>query len=406
MSLLKMGKAQESIPIFQTLARDPSLGYYSILAYYRLTAMPGAPIPATVETHFGLKRPADPNAKATEEEVKAAAAAAEEARIDYEAALAKAEGVGEPPGAEGSADAAVDAADEGDKDVADADESSAEPSVIPPLAGAPAPLFKDANLAIKFERVRDLVLVGLEDGARRELREIEKRAQSVADRKLLMSELANVKNYERSSYIGEVGFGAARLAGGLKGDGRVYWEYAYPRAWESSVAQASRSTSVPEELIWGIMRAESHYRYDAQSPVGAMGLMQLMPFTGRKVADLMNVKAFEVRTLLEPETNIRFGSRYLQRLIEKFAAKVPLVAAAYNAGPHRVHAWVRNFGTLDMDEFIEHIPYVETRNYVKRVARNFQIYGLLYHANAKSMAWVIQPVGVQLNEPYPQKEIW
>ena len=397
MSLLKMGKTQESIPIFQTLARDPSLGYYSILAYYRLSGLPGAQIPATVETHFGLKRAADPSSKPTEEEIKAAAAAAEEARVEYETALAKSETVG-------------DTAEDSDKDPADAEdapqESAASGAHAPPELAPAAPLFKDSGLAIKFERVRDLVLVGLEDGARRELREIEKRAHSVPDRKLLMAELANVKNYERSSYIGEVGFGAARLAGGLKGDGRIYWEFAYPRAWEASVAQASKSTSVPEELIWGIMRAESHYRYDAQSPVGAMGLMQLMPFTGRKVADLMSVKAFEVRTLLEPETNIRFGSRYLQRLVEKFAAKVPLVAAAYNAGPHRVHAWVRNFGTLDMDEFIEHIPYVETRNYVKRVARNFQIYGLLYRANAKSMAWIIQPVGVQLNEPYPQKEIW
>lgn len=392
MSYLKMGKSQDAVPIFQKLARDPSLGYYSILAYHRLLGIPGAAMPVEVESRMGLRRAENETSAPSEEELKEAAeASAEDAAAEYAQDIKDEESESET--------------DSTDAETEEGSEAEAPPVLEAPPADLP-PNFKDPRLVQKFERARDLNLVGLEDAARRELREIEKRARSAADRKLLMTEYAALGSYERSSYLGEVGFGTARLRTGLKGESRQYWEYAYPRAWDAAVQKASRSTSVSQELIWSIMRAESHFRFDAQSPVGALGLMQVMPFTGRKVADLLEMKDFDVKTLLIPETNIRLGSRYLQRLVEKFEGKVPLVAASYNAGPHRVYAWIRNFGTLDMDEFIEHIPFVETRNYVKRVARNFQIYGLLYRGRTRSMDMLIQPVGIRLGEPPPRYEIW
>jgi soluble lytic murein transglycosylase len=402
MSLLRQGKTKEAIPLFEKLVRDPAVGYYSLASYYRLTGIPNAKVPAGVEARFGLARRTEGGAAPTEEELRAAAADA--------MATASEEIVADNPSAEGSDAVGADTT----AAAADADETDGSDSVADAgeMAGTEVSQFnfKDAGLAIKFERARDLAFVGLEEGARRELGEIERRARSVADRKLLMTEYSLVRNYERSSYIGELGFGSARLRDGLRGESKQYWEYAYPRAWEASVVKASRATSVPEQLIWGIMRAESHYRPDVQSPVGALGLMQIMPFTGRKVASLLNIGGFETRSLLEPETNIRLGARYLQRLLEKFKGSVPLTAASYNAGPHRVHAWVRNFGSLDMDEFIEHIPFVETRNYVKRVTRNFQIYGFLYNgsdrATAKSLRWLVQPVGVELKDSVTAAEIW
>ena len=402
MSLLRMGKSQDAIPLFEKLTRDPAVSYYSLAAYYRLTGIPGAKVPAGVEMRFGLKKNGN-GAAPTEEELREAVAVADaQAQADAQAETDPA-AAQETASTEGEADAAP---------ATDEEAGSEEDAASVAEAGEPkGPAnFKDPQLAVKFERARDLAFAGLEDGARRELGEIERRARSVADRKLLMAEYAQVRNYERSSYIGELGFGAARLREGLRGDSRQYWEFAYPRAWEPAVLKASRSTSVPEEFIWGIMRAESHYRQDAQSPVGALGLMQIMPFTGRKVASLMNWNGFETRSLLEPETNIRLGSRYLQRLLEKFSGSIPLAAASYNAGPHRVNVWVRNFGTLEMDEFIEHIPFVETRNYVKRVARNFQIYGFLYKgtdkAAATSLRWLVQPVGVELKDSVTSAEIW
>jgi soluble lytic murein transglycosylase len=410
MSLLKLGRKAEAISIFQSLVRDPAIGYYSILAYYRIQQTPGASLPLGVETRLGLKKgDSSLGGLPSEEEV---AVAAESLTAD---------GVTPDGASDGSSDAAVeeggttasddvnDSAGENDEVENSAEkesESAVEGGASEEVVGPETKSFKAPALAMRFERARDFLLLGLDHLARRELTEIERLARSSDDRRRLMAEYALAGNYWRSSTIGELGFGPARLRGGLRGESRQYWEHAYPRAWNGTVIEASQSTSVPEEFIWGIMRAESHYRYDAQSPVGALGLMQIMPFTGRQVANLLSINTFETRSLLEPNTNIRLGSRYLQRLLEKFSGSIPLAAASYNAGPHRVHAWVRNFGTLDMDEFIEHIPFVETRNYVKKVARNYQIYSLLYSGGVHSLRWLVTPVGVQVDEQVPTKEIW
>jgi soluble lytic murein transglycosylase len=382
MSQLKMGKLDEAVKEFQALARDPAIGYYSLLAYYRILSIPGAKPAPGVEARLGMKK-SDSGAAPTEEELKAAAEAVEAARQEFE----------------GQQQTAANSDDTDEEETPDAGSAMA---ATDDDSGAS---FKEAGLAPRFERARDLVYVGLEDSARRELHEIEKRVRTTTDRQLLMSEYAAVRNFDRSSFIAEVGFGAQRLRDGLRSESRTYWEHAYPRAWESAVVASSRSTSVPEELIWGIMRAESHFRQDAHSPVGALGLMQLMPFTSRKVAGLMSWTGFEVRALLDPESNIKVGSRYLQRLLEKFSGRVPLVAAAYNAGPHRVNAWVRGFGQLDMDEFIEHIPFLETRNYVKRVVRNYNVYSLLYHNSTSAQPWLVQPVGVDIKDS-ASNEVW
>jgi soluble lytic murein transglycosylase len=383
MSLLKLGRNQEAVPIFQNLVKDPAIGYYSILSFYRLLSIPDAKLPPGIEVRLGLKKSDAAGTPSTpsEAELQAAAAVAEDVEADDEDA-AETEDV---------------AADDASAASEDAEEATSEPE--------PAE-FKNASFAVKFERARDLALVGWLGPARRELGEIEKRARRPEDRKLLMAEYAQVENFYRSSTISELGFGPQRMRGGLRGDSRQLWEFAYPRAWEPAVLQSSRATSVPEEFIWGIMRAESHYRSDAQSGVGALGLMQMMPFTGRQVATLLALNSFQTSSLLDPEVNIRLGARYLQRLLEKFQGSIPLAAAGYNAGPHRVHAWVRNFGSLDMDEFIEHIPYLETRNYVKKVCRNYQLYSLLYSGGTHSLRWLVQPVGIELDERVPMKEVW
>jgi soluble lytic murein transglycosylase len=398
MSLLKLGRIQEAIPILQNLVRDPAIGYYSILSFYRLLAVPNAKLPPGVEVRLGLKKTDSSGAPIapSETELQAAAAVAAEVEADEP-----------PPSATETEEAAATETDGG----ATAADVSTDPAGDSGVERADEPFkddadFKDASFAVKFERARDLALIGLFSGARRELGEIEKRARKSEDRKLLMAEYAQVENYYRSSTIGELGFGPQRMRGGLRGDSRMLWEFAYPRAWEPAVLQSSRATSVPEEFIWGIMRAESHYRSDAQSGVGALGLMQMMPFTGRQVANLLSLNSFDTSSLLDPEVNIRLGTRYLQRLLEKFSGSIPLAAAGYNAGPHRVHAWVRNFGSLDMDEFIEHIPYLETRNYVKKVVRNYQLYSLLYSGGAHSLRWLVQPVGLELDERVPTKEVW
>ena len=94
--------------------------------------------------------------------------------------------------------------------------------------------------------------------------------------------------------------------------------------------------------------------------------------------------------------------------MKKFNNKYPLVVAAYNAGPHRVDAWLKNVGHLDMDEFIEHIPFLETRLYVKKVTQNFHVYELLRDSKAYMLdvAILSQPVGLTYIGKIPTRENW
>lgn len=372
MSLLKLGRQSEAKRLFEKLARDPGLGYYALVAYYRLQSLDGKNLVKAPEAERV------PALQAGESEMSSAEGGAEGEEAESEDAIA-----GEETPAEQAGEA------------------------IPLEEKVLSARFNDPYLAKRFDRARELAAVGRTDLARQELYEIERSTRSMDDRRKLMTEYQAVDNFNRSSYISDIVFGAERRRGGLTGS-RDLWEFAYPRAFERSVVASARGFGVPPEFVWSIMRAESQYRQEVQSPVGAMGLMQLMPFTSRRVAELLGLKDFEVRALLEPETNIRLGTRYLQRLTDKFSNSIPLSAAAYNAGPHRVQSWLKSFGLLDMDEFIEHIPFVETRNYVKKVCRNYQIYNLLYNAQGskagRSMGWLVKPVGVRPSET--RSDVW
>lgn len=370
MSLLKLGREAEAKRLFEKIIVDPGLGYYSLVAFYRLEAL------------------GEKNAPKADSRVLAGQASGESGE------LAPIEGQLNVENEEEESEEGI-AADEGDGAVFVTEEKFLTAR------------FNDPHLAKRFDRARDLASVGRADLARQELYEIERSTRSHEDRRKLMAEYQTVENFSRSSYIAEVGFGAERRRGGLVGS-RQLWEFAYPRAFERSVLSSSRSFAVPTEFVWAIMRAESQYRQDVQSPVGARGLMQLMPFTSRQVASLLGLKSFEVGSLLEPETNIRLGTRYLQRLMDKFSGSIPLSAASYNAGPHRVQSWLKSFGLLDMDEFIEHIPFIETRNYVKKVSRNYQIYNLLYNSQSakggRTLNWLVKPVGVRPSEA--RSDVW
>ena len=109
--------------------------------------------------------------------------------------------------------------------------------------------------------------------------------------------------------------------------------------------------------------------------------------------------------MLDADYNIKIGSRYLKRLSDKFNNKLPLIAAGYNAGPHRVDTWSSEYHYLSMDEFIEHIPFKETRNYVKRVSRNYGMYKILYDDGEK-LSWLTADLGYRFAEKISYKETW
>jgi soluble lytic murein transglycosylase len=236
--------------------------------------------------------------------------------------------------------------------------------------------FKSPVLAKRFERAQILSSLGLNEWAKWENYEIEKKTKNKDYLKTLIQDYQRLEQFHRSSQIAHLSFAAERNKNGYAA--KFLWESAYPKAYKSLVEKAASKENIPEELTWAIMKQESQFKKEALSPVGALGLMQIMPATGYKMSRLRGDNEFSPTQLLTPPKAIEVGSAYLKRLSKKLNNNYGLVAAAYNAGPHRVDMWEKSFGHMDADEFIEHIPFAETRNYVKKVLTNMQIYHELY----------------------------
>ncbi len=154
------------------------------------------------------------------------------------------------------------------------------------------------------------------------------------------------------------------------------------RAYPVSAVDLSFIASAPgpeAALVLGLSRQESEFNPRAISPVGARGLMQLMPGTARLVARRQGLPYSRAKLLDDPAYNLRLGSAHLGELLSTFDGSYILTIAAYNAGAHRVRQWLKDYGdprhrAVDAIDWIEKIPFSETRNYVQRVLENTQIY--------------------------------
>ncbi|MHB8481331.1 MAG: transglycosylase SLT domain-containing protein [Nitrospiria bacterium] len=156
-------------------------------------------------------------------------------------------------------------------------------------------------------------------------------------------------------------------------DSPLLWRLAYPKeVLDLIMKTVSKDIKIEPEFIAGIMREESVFDLRATSRSGAMGLMQLMPFTGEWVSQQLGVASFVREKLYDQETNIRFGAYYLDYLSQKFQGNLFYTAASYNAGPEAVSKWIINGNFKDIEEFVENIPYQETRYYVKRVIKSYE----------------------------------
>lgn len=166
-----------------------------------------------------------------------------------------------------------------------------------------------------------------------------------------------------------------------KGDATLsptVWKLAYPGRLLETIR---RLDARDPYLVAALIREESVYDPRAVSPVGAMGLMQIMPDTGRRMARTVGLADFTIDQLFVPEVNLRLGVRYLEDLLDRFAGNSAYAVAAYNAGPEAVVRWIENNPPRSIEEFIEEIPFAETRWYVKRVLRSLWEYQTLYGAS-------------------------
>jgi soluble lytic murein transglycosylase len=130
-------------------------------------------------------------------------------------------------------------------------------------------------------------------------------------------------------------------------------------------------------LLAALMAQESTFTPEIRSSADAYGLMQITPPTGRLLARQLGIRRFTTSMLTQPETNVRMGTKYFRDMVDRFGG-VHYALAGYNAGPHRVVAWRKEFPGLPQDEFIDNIPFVETQNYVKRILGTAEDYRRLY----------------------------
>lgn len=156
------------------------------------------------------------------------------------------------------------------------------------------------------------------------------------------------------------------------------WRRRYGRAYRHLIEEKAAKYGLDPLLLWAFMTVESAYNPWALSRVGARGLMQVMPHTGALIADRMAWRNFGTALLFEPEVVIEMGAWYVHQLLTKFDGQLPFAIAGYNAGPHRVAAWLDAKGSLPMDEFIEEIPYNEARAYTKKVLKHLMLYKRIY----------------------------
>jgi soluble lytic murein transglycosylase len=158
---------------------------------------------------------------------------------------------------------------------------------------------------------------------------------------------------------------------------RLAWEAAFPRAWSDLVVRESTAAQIPAPLVWAIMREESAFNRDARSGAGALGLMQLMPATAKKVAGDASA-IYDDLALKRPEVSIALGTRLLASLRQAFPGRPEQAIASYNAGAVAVRRWLSERSDDPPDMFVERIKFDETRAYVKRVLETQAAYAYLY----------------------------
>ena len=139
----------------------------------------------------------------------------------------------------------------------------------------------------------------------------------------------------------------------------------FPTPHQVDVTGRASDYALDRAWVFAVARQESAFMPDARSPKGALGLMQIMPATGKDIASKLKKPGFKTRDLLDSATNLRFGSWYLRDLLNRMRHHRVLAIASYNAGPHRTRRWLPADGALDADIWIETVPFRETRRYLR-----------------------------------------
>lgn len=152
----------------------------------------------------------------------------------------------------------------------------------------------------------------------------------------------------------------------------------YPLSYREYIKQYSQEYELDPFLVAAVINVESKYHEEATSSKNARGLMQIGEQTGQWASEELNIEDYEENLLYDPETNIRIGTWYLNKLNKEFRGNLDLVLAAYNGGSGNVNKWLKSEEYSKDGESLDQIPFQETENYLKKVKLNYSLYRRFY----------------------------
>ena len=161
---------------------------------------------------------------------------------------------------------------------------------------------------------------------------------------------------------------------------KEFWGYLFPFPLQQELEKAAKESNLDPYLVAGLIRQESEFNPTVISRAHAFGLMQLVPATGGMLARKEGIVPFNSTMLFDPRVNLKLGTTYLRAQLDRWNGSLEQTLAAYNAGPGRVQQWTANTHFREPAEFVESIPFTETREYVQSVLRNAAVYRQLYEA--------------------------
>ena len=239
-------------------------------------------------------------------------------------------------------------------------------NLIPPRSAATVHTGSPFGEHPALEKFLFFAKAGIYDLAVREAELLRPRAKTVSQRLYLASLYLQAQDYKTS----------ISLANGLGSPEAL--RLAFPKGFEERVRFFSRKYALDEFLVYSVIREESHFDREAVSVSDARGLMQLLPSTALETAPKAGLSNFETPQLFSPDINLELGCYYLSWLLEIFGGSFAVSLAGYNGGPTNAKVWHEKNGSLDIDEFVEEIPFEQSRNYVKKILRSYAAYEAAY----------------------------
>jgi soluble lytic murein transglycosylase len=243
-----------------------------------------------------------------------------------------------------------------------------------PVPGTGADFVMDEATRSRLRRARLLVQAAADDQAQNELRFGIRNGAKQTLSGMELSKMAQARGENGPALRAIKGNVPGFLSWRLEDAPLEFWKLAYPLPYREALEKYAEDVSIDPFVIAGLIRQESEFDPGAISRANARGLTQVLPATGREVSRRLGIRPFTLSLLHQPDSSLRIGINYLRQMLNSFDNKWFLTLAAYNAGPSRAKLWV-NWGKFtEPAEFIETIPFQETRGYVQTVLRNADIY--------------------------------